>query len=279
MSNRKAFTLIEVLISVALLGIILPPLFSVVEMMRTSNEHLLTSLEKTKQVTKATKVLFLDILGSDGNIEIKKDEFARLCIEDTSNSLYNLSGSKVCWVVLKEDNVLARIEGHTFNMPLKSEDRVEVDTVASNIELFDAYHEKDKIVVSIKEVGKKPLSFLVQGIRLPLSAVTSQTQNVNNANNVSGQQRRPTPNTLPNKAQELRDSSGNPIYGYDGKPRKKEIKKSKNKKNKTNRNNRKRTNGRNSRNNTGGQNTNPINGKQPSNPAKTNTTGQTSTVR
>ncbi|CAA6828036.1 MAG: Unknown protein [uncultured Sulfurovum sp.] len=230
MSNRKAFTLIEVLISVALLGIILPPLFSVVEMMRTSNDHLLTSLEKTKQVTKATKVLFLDILGSDGNIEITKDEFARLCIEDTSNSLYNLSGSKVCWVVLKENNILARIEGHSFTMPLKSEDRVEVDTVASDIELFDAYHEKDKVVITIKEVGKEPISFLVQGIRLPLSAVTSKTQQVNNANNVSSQQREPAQNAQPNTVQNLRDSSGNPIYGYDGKPRKKEIKKVKNKK-------------------------------------------------
>lgn len=260
MSNRKAFTLIEVLISIALLGIILPPLFSVVEMMRQSNNHLLRSLEKTKQVTKASKVLFLDILGSDGNIEITKDEFARLCIADTSNSLYNLSGSKVCWVVLKENNVLARIEGHNFTMPLKSEDRVEVNTVASDIELFDAYHEQDKVLIVMKEVGKKALSFLVQGIRLPLSAVTSKAKKVNNGNNLSGQQRQPVQNALPKTVQELRDSSGNPVYGYDGKPRKKEIKKAKNKKNKTKRN----------RRNTPSNQTNTNN---------INTTGQTRTVQ
>ncbi|HIP28601.1 MAG TPA: prepilin-type N-terminal cleavage/methylation domain-containing protein, partial [Sulfurovum sp.] len=54
MVKRKAFTLLEVLISIALLGIILVPLFSVVDLMKDSNKHLLESLEKSKQITKAT---------------------------------------------------------------------------------------------------------------------------------------------------------------------------------------------------------------------------------
>ena len=62
MRNRKAFTLIEVLISIGLLGMIIVPLFSVVDMMRNSNERLLISLEKSKKITKATTVLFIDII-------------------------------------------------------------------------------------------------------------------------------------------------------------------------------------------------------------------------
>jgi len=171
MANRKAFTLIEVLISIALLGLIIVPLFSVVDMMRNSNDHLLKALENSKQITKATKVLFLDVLSSDGRLEIKKDEFTRLCIDETKNSLYNLPVAKVCWVVLKNKNTLVRMEGNAYKLPLKSDDRVEVDAVMSDVELFDVYHEKDKVVVLIKQQSKEPISFMVQGITNPVLEV------------------------------------------------------------------------------------------------------------
>jgi len=171
MRTRKAFTLIEVLISIALLGIILVPLFSVVDLMRDSNQHLLKSLEKSKQITKATKVLFLDVLSSDGKIDIKKDEFTRLCIEETKNSLYNLTLAKVCWVVLKNKNTLVRIEGSHYTLPLEDEDKTEVDTIMSDIILFDVYHEKDKVLVLLQQKGKEAISFMVQGITNPVLKV------------------------------------------------------------------------------------------------------------
>jgi len=171
MANRKAFTLIEVLISIALLGLIIVPLFSVVDMMRNSNDHLLKALKNSKQITKATKVLFLDILSSDGKLEIKKEEFTRLCIDETKNSLYNLPVAKVCWVVLKSKNTLVRMEGNAYKLPLKSDDRVEVDAVMNDVELFDVYHEKDKVVVLIKQQSKEPISFMVQGITNPVLEV------------------------------------------------------------------------------------------------------------
>lgn len=169
MVNRKAFTLIEVLISIALMGLILVPLFSVVEMMRNSNEQLLHSLEKSTQITKATKVLFQDIMASDGNFTLKKDEMSRFCIEETTNSLYELPLAKVCWLVLKDKNTLVRAEGNGYKLPLKYEDHVEVDTIMSNIEMFDVYREngKDKVLVVIKQKEKEPISFLVQGIWKP----------------------------------------------------------------------------------------------------------------
>jgi len=169
MLHRKAFTLIEVLISIALMGLILVPLFNVVEMMRNSNDQLLHSLEKSTQITKATKVLFLDIMGSDGNFTFKENEMSRFCMEETTNSLYALPLAKVCWLVLKEKNTLVRVEGNLYTLPLKSEDKVEVDSIMSNIEIFDVYREKnkDKVLVVIKEKEKEPISFLVQGIWEP----------------------------------------------------------------------------------------------------------------
>jgi prepilin-type N-terminal cleavage/methylation domain-containing protein len=214
MVNRKAFTLIEVLISIALMGLILVPLFNVVEMMRNSNAQLLHSLEKSTQITKATKVLFLDIMSSDGNFTLKKDEMSRFCMEETTNSLYELPVAKVCWLVLKEKNTLVRAEGNAYKLPLNYEDKVEVDSIMTNIEMFDVYREKkkDKVLVVIKQKEKEPISFLVQGIWPPKP-----------------------------QGKFLRDAKGNIIYGADGIPRREgdgkgAVKRAINGKNKTNRN-------------------------------------------
>jgi len=137
MHKRPAFTIIEVLISIALMGIILPALYESVALLRDSNSHLFHYLEKAKKVTRATDTLYLDLLSSDGNISIKKDEFSRLCIENTTNSLYALSVAKVCWVVLKKDNTLLRVEGYDYHLPLGSEEKVEINTIMKNVEIFD----------------------------------------------------------------------------------------------------------------------------------------------
>ena len=167
MAKRKAFTLMEVLVSIALLGIILPALYQSVDMLRDSNQHLLEYLEKAKKVTKATQTLYLDILSSDGNITIKKDEFTRLCMEQTRNSLYALPVAKVCWVVLKKDNTLVRIEGNAYNLPLGTEERVEINPIMKDVEVFDVYHQKDKILVLLQQQAQEPISFMVQGVSRP----------------------------------------------------------------------------------------------------------------
>jgi len=168
MLRRSAFTLIEVLISIALLGIILPALYQTVDLLRDSNSHLFDYLEKAKKITQATDTLYLDIVSSDGNISIKKDEYSRVCMEQTKNSLYALSVAKVCWLVLKKDKTLVRVEGNNYNLPLGAEERVEVNPVMKNVEVFDVYYQKDKILVLLQEYAKEPISFMIQGISKPL---------------------------------------------------------------------------------------------------------------
>jgi len=167
MAERKAFTLIEVLISIALMGIILVALFSSVDLLQNSNAHLLEYLKKAKKVTKASKTLYLDILSSDGNISIQKDEYSRVCMEETRNSLYALPSAKVCWLVLKKEKTLVRVEGNAYQLPVGADAKVEVDLIMKNVSLFDVYHEKDKILVLLQKTGKEPISFMVQGVSKP----------------------------------------------------------------------------------------------------------------
>ena len=163
-ARRDAFTLIEVLISVALLSLVLLALYRSVDMLRSSNRQLFHYLEKANREKQGTETLFLDIAGSDGNLTIVGDEFSRLCLENSVNSLYGLSAAKVCWVVSKKEHTLLRSEGNGYTLPLNSDDRVSVDAVIGDVDLFRVYRQKGEVLVMLRQKGKNSISFMVQGV-------------------------------------------------------------------------------------------------------------------
>ncbi len=161
---KQGFTLLEVLISIALLSIVMLALNKSVTLLRDSNTKLFEHLDKAKEETKMLNVLYADISASNGDISIEKKEFSRLCINETIHSLYELPSAKVCWIVLKEENQLIRIEGNGYDLPIDEEERVEVDLLTKNIDIFDVYYEKGKVLVVIREKDKEAMSFMIQGL-------------------------------------------------------------------------------------------------------------------
>ncbi len=186
MSNKKGFTLIEVLISITLLSLVLMALYKSSEILRNSNLHLFEYLQKSTKSLKGSRTLFMDILKADNNISINRDEkFHRLTLQNTRNSLYGEAQVKVVWLVYKEGKTLLRVEGGEYNIPLKNEQHVHIDVIAKNVELFKIYKnkKKTKILAMLKLKGQSPQLFMSQNLQLP--PPKNKDQNKTNTHNTA----------------------------------------------------------------------------------------------
>lgn len=167
MKAQRGFTLLEMLISTALLSLVLLGLYGALNMQQRSTKHLFSFLTQALDADRGILVLYRDIYQSDGNITLKNGEFDRLCLENTSHSLHGLASAKVCWIVAKEDRALLRIEGNGYRLPLRYSDGVEIDKVMGPMELFDVQKDKTKVLVGVQALNRDPYVFVVQGVEPP----------------------------------------------------------------------------------------------------------------
>jgi len=167
MSRRDAFTLIEVLISVALLTLVLLGLYGSLDLQRRANDQLHEHLRKALDRDKVAMTLYRDLLESDGNLTLSDGEFDRLCIGHTDHSLYGLVSPTVCWLVQKEHATLTRVEGSAYSLPLRADDRVAIDPLLPSMQLFELVRKKSDLLVIFRAKGGPPYSFLLQGLSPP----------------------------------------------------------------------------------------------------------------
>ena len=159
--NKRAFTLVELIISITLLGIIVIFLYSSTTALQKSNKIFYENEKKLEVGEDILNMLYKDIFQSNElNISGKNSVLLNL---KTKNSLFNISMPYVSWFVSKDENTLLRFESiYPFSkMNNQNSYYYHISVVAKECEKFQIYQSKNKkyILIYIKLKNSEPLIY------------------------------------------------------------------------------------------------------------------------
>jgi prepilin-type N-terminal cleavage/methylation domain-containing protein len=161
MKQHKAFTLIELLISIFLLGLIVNFLYSAIGNLQKTN-----TIFKKKSTTMLNEQKVLDLLYDDiflaKTMEIEGLKNSVLSLQ-TSNSLYDIEYPYVTWLIGKKEETLLRFES-TLDFSKMTTDNANlfhISNAGENCENFHIYQSKnrDNILIHVKFKDAKPLVY------------------------------------------------------------------------------------------------------------------------
>ena len=163
---KKAFTLIEILVSVVLLGIISLFITSTITQTKDNNKIFEKRIAKDKQQETISTLLYDDIyLSKDISVQSYK-KYSILYIKG-KNSIYGIEEPFVVWLVLKEKNRLIRIESaRKITLPIDDSMKkyIFIDNIQSGCKYFSVNLSKDKksALVFVQIENKNPVIFEVK---------------------------------------------------------------------------------------------------------------------
>ena len=145
---KRAFSLIELIISIILIALIVGYLFQTLKVLDSSNKSLKTHSQTRQYIRKIKKIFILDIMQAT-KIKLRRTKnknFDFLELESTNNSLHNLSMPKVTYFITNKHSLI-RVEGFNYQLPLNSDTlyKVKFDEVIKDVKLFKIYKGKKKI--------------------------------------------------------------------------------------------------------------------------------------
>jgi len=115
--HRTAFTLIEVMVSIVLLGLIFTFVYSAINSMKQQNNHYISKSNEVEIQEKIFSLLNLDITQVIGGISISSGDRFDIIQFKTKNSIYQIVEPNVTYFVSKKDKALVRIESiNGFNL-------------------------------------------------------------------------------------------------------------------------------------------------------------------
>jgi prepilin-type N-terminal cleavage/methylation domain-containing protein len=163
--KRAGFTLIELVISIAIIALIVTYLYQSLGILKNANEHLQNKDAVRAYETGIKKLLLLDIMqSSDLKISQTDHKNFDLLTLTSSNSLHNIKLPNITYLVTKREGKLIRIEGLDYKIENLTRDtvyRVKFDELKQNITHFKLYEDtnKTRLLINIKEKGN-PLEVL-----------------------------------------------------------------------------------------------------------------------
>lgn len=160
--KRKAFTLVELIVSIALFGLIAVFLFGTIDGLRKQQ-----TFYQQKESLIAQKNQILSLLRTDldrpqsvGVSATNSKDFNIVSITGSNRSLYGIDRPYVLWIVLKNDNTLVRLESpYKIILPLPPEAlyMTHSDVIGVHCELFRLYDSSRHRLIYLKFENQSPL--------------------------------------------------------------------------------------------------------------------------
>ncbi|HEX5330202.1 PulJ/GspJ family protein [Sulfuricurvum sp.] len=160
--NRKAFTLVEVLISILLFGLISIFLFGAIDQIRNQQTFFKTKEGIIEQKNKIVSLMQSDFdrAQSVAVSSSSNNNFDTASIIGSNRSLYGSDAPFVTWVILKADNTLVRMESTApISVPInpKALYATHSDPIAQHCEIFRIYDSPSHRLIFLKTEAHPPL--------------------------------------------------------------------------------------------------------------------------
>lgn len=151
---NRGFTLIEVVISIALIGLIFYYMYGVIDNAMYSSNILQSDFKKSTKKENNLQILQDDLLNATDLNITNNNTFSILGIT-THNTLHNIHKPYVFWFVSKEQNALIRLESSDrFQIPLgyTMTNKPYLDLIAKDVKRFLITQSKSKkfILIDLK---------------------------------------------------------------------------------------------------------------------------------
>ncbi len=166
--RRKGFTLVEILVSVVLLGLISLFVASTIFQTKKNSKIFEKKIEETQKIENLTSILYRDLLQSS-ELNIASYKNYSIVSFRSKNSIYAIDNPYILWLVLKKDNTLTRFESSKLvHLPIKEEDKryIFMDTMKKACQFFQVKLSKDKksILVYMEIKEHSPILFEIKKI-------------------------------------------------------------------------------------------------------------------
>jgi len=148
---KRAFTLIEVIISIFLFSLIVVFLYKSVSSLKLNNKNLIQNSKQNKTISRTIKLLKEDLILAR-KLSLKKVDKNYIIIEQTLSSIHDIAKPFVSWKILK-DNSLVRVE------QTKSQTFLDNTTLKATKLYITSSKNKDKLLIYLKLHNKQKYIF------------------------------------------------------------------------------------------------------------------------
>ena len=160
-SLKKSFTLVEVIISIVILGIMFTYLYTTINSTKKLNANYITKSDVIKDEKQIFKLFNLDFAQIIGSVKITHSKKYDVVVFKTKNSIYQIIEPTVTYFVSKKDKALIRVESlKPFSFDVKEKvDKVFLyaDILVSDTISFKASHKDGFISILFRSKTLRPM--------------------------------------------------------------------------------------------------------------------------